>query len=155
VLEVLDADQTGLTLRNRTGREGFVAWTTLQHPLSSQIRLGYGDVLSIDATQGVTSTEHIEAMPRGSQAINAHRAYTQGSRHREHTWLVTSEAAERRQIAGRRAMGDLRPIRSRDILDNMARNMARPDQREGALALLDKARAGQRACNTSAGLSDD
>ncbi|WP_418609490.1 hypothetical protein [Gluconobacter cerinus] len=99
----------------------------------------------IDATQGVTSTEHIEAMPRGSQAINAHRAYTQGSRHRERTWLVTSEAAERRQIAGRRALGDIRPIRSGDILDNMARNMARPDQREGALALLDKARAGRNS----------
>ncbi|AFW02932.1 hypothetical protein BAR24_09390 [Gluconobacter oxydans] len=149
VLEVLDADQTGLTLRNRTGREGFVAWTTLQHPQSSQIRLGYGDVLSIDATQGVTSTEHIEAMPRGSQAINAHRAYTQGSRHRERTWLVTSEAAERRQVAGRRALGDIRPIRSRDILDNMARNMARPDQREGALALLDKARAGRHSAHAT------
>lgn len=81
-----------------------MTWKTLASPDSGYIRLGYGDVLSIDATQGLTSTEHIEAMPRGSKAVDAHRAYTQGSRHRERTWLVTSDGAERREIAGRRPL---------------------------------------------------
>lgn len=117
-----------------------MTWKTLASPDSGYIRLGYGDVLSIDATQGLTSTEHIEAMPRGSKAVDAHRAYTQGSRHRERTWLVTSDGAERREIAGRRPLGDSRPIRQADILDNMVRNMARRDQRSSALKLLDSVR---------------
>lgn len=140
VLTVIAVHSGGVTLRNGQGTEGFVTWKTLAEPDSGRIRLGYGDVLSIDATQGLTSTEHIEAMPRGSGAVDAHRAYTQGSRHRERTWLVTSEGAERREIAGRRPLGDSRPIRQADILDNMARNMARQDQRSSALGLLDRVR---------------
>lgn len=140
VLTVITVHSGGVTLRNGLGTEGFVTWKTLADPGSGHIRLGYGDVLSIDATQGLTSTEHIEAMPRGSGAVDAHRAYTQGSRHRERTWLVTSEGAERREIAGRRPLGESRPIRQADILDNMARNMARQDQRSSALGLLDRVR---------------
>ncbi|MBB2161218.1 MobF family relaxase [Gluconacetobacter sacchari] len=156
VLEVLAASEKGLSVRNKRGRSGFIPWPTLHDPRSGKIRLGYGDVLSIDATQGVTSTEHIEAMPAGSGAVDAHRAYTQGSRHRETTWLVTSEAAERRQIAGRRALGDVRPLRRSDLVDNMARNMTRSDPRESALALLDRARATRsqsRAVQQATGLS--
>ncbi|WP_086636326.1 MobF family relaxase [Acetobacter sp. DsW_059] len=140
VLRVIAIDSDGISLRNGQGTEGFVTWKTLAAPDSGRIRLGYGDVLSIDATQGLTSTEHIEAMPCGSKAIDAHRAYTQGSRHRERTWLVTSEGAERREIAGRRPLGDSRPIRQADILDNMARNMKRRDKRSSALGLLDSVR---------------
>nr|WP_241009655.1 MobF family relaxase [Gluconobacter kondonii] len=140
VLTVTAIHSGGVSLRNGQGTEGFVTWKTLASPDSGYIRLGYGDVLSIDATQGLTSTEHIEAMPRGSKAVDAHRAYTQESRHRERTWLVTSDGAERREIAGRRPLGDSRPIRQADILDNMARNMARRDQRSSALKLLDSVR---------------
>ena len=89
VLTVTAIHSGGVSLRNGQGTEGFVTWKTLASPDSGYIRLGYGDVLSIDATQGLTSTEHIEAMPRGSKAVDAHRAYTQGSRHRERTWLLT------------------------------------------------------------------
>lgn len=140
VLTVTAIHSGGISLRNGQGTEGFVTWKTLAAPDSGHIRLGYGDVLSIDATQGLTSTEHIEAIPRGSKAVDAHRAYTQGSRHRERTWLITSDGAERREIVGRRPLGDSRPIRQADILDNMARNMERRDRRSSALALLDRAR---------------
>lgn len=144
VLTVIGADKKGLWLRNTQGHDGFVAWATLKDPDKDRIRLGYGDVLSIDATQGVTSTEHIEAMPQGSCAVDAHRAYVQGSRHRQTTWLVTSEGAERREIYKRRPLGDIRPIRTSDLLENMARNMMRRDQRLSALALLEQARGAQR-----------
>jgi hypothetical protein len=63
-----------------------VKWDTLRDHERGRIRLSYGDVLSIDATHGLTSTEHIEAMPA---AVNAYKAYTQASGHRETSWLVT------------------------------------------------------------------
>ena len=97
-------------------------------------------MLSIDATQGLTSTEHIEAMPAGTQAVNAYKAYTQASRHREKSWLVTSDGAERREIAGRRPLGDPRPIREADVWVNMARNLARAPQKASALDFLEQAR---------------
>jgi hypothetical protein len=140
VLEVRGIDAGGVTLRNAQGREGFVKWDTLRDPDSQRIRLSYGDVLSIDATQGLTSTEHIEAMPAGSQAVNAYKAYTQASRHRERSWLVTSDGAERREIAGRRPLGDPRPIREADVWANMARNLARAPEKASALDFLEQAR---------------
>lgn len=140
VLEVRGIDAGGVTLRNAQGRDGFVKWDTLRDPESHRIRLSYGDVLSIDATQGLTSREHIEAMPAGSQVVNAYKAYTQASRHRERSWLVTSDGAERREIAGRRPLGDPRPIREADVWDNMARNLARAPEKASALDFLEQAR---------------
>jgi hypothetical protein len=97
-------------------------------------------VLSIDATQGLTSTEHIEAMPAGTQPVNAYKAYTQASRHRETSWLVTSDGAERLEIASRRPLGDPRPIREADVWANMARNLARAPEKASALDFLEQAR---------------
>ncbi len=140
VLEVRRIDAIGIALRNAQGREGLVKWDTLRDRESARIRLSYGDVLSIDATQGLTSTEHIEAMPAGTQAVNAYKAYTQASRHRETSWLVTSDGAERREIAGRRPLGDPRPIREADVWVNMARNLARAPKKASALDFLEQAR---------------
>jgi hypothetical protein len=140
VLEVRGIDAAGVILRNAQGREGLVKWETLRDTESKRIRLSYGDVLSIDATQGLTSTEHIEAMPAGTQAVNAYKAYTQASRHRETSWLVTSDGAERREIAGRRPLGDPRPIREADVWANMARNLARAPEKASALDFLEQAR---------------
>src|SRR6201992_3366871 len=55
VVEVVSIDKTGITLRNASGRVGRVAWE--RHPDSGRIRLSYGDALTIDASQGLTSTE--------------------------------------------------------------------------------------------------
>jgi hypothetical protein len=140
VLEVRGIDGTGVVLRNAQGREGRVAWNTLRDEASQRIRLTYGDVLSIDATQGLTSTEHIEAMPAGTRAVNAYKAYTAASRHRRATFLVTSEGAERREIAARRPLGDARPIREADVWANMGRNLSRQPKAISALAFLETAR---------------
>ena len=146
VLEVRELSGQGITLRNTQCREGLVRWDTLRDPSVTneagvgRIRLSYGDVLSIDATQGVTSTEHIEAMPSGTRGVNAYKAYTQGSRHRRSTFLVTSDGAERQEVAARRALGDPRPIREADVWANMARNLARAPEKASALEFLERAR---------------
>jgi hypothetical protein len=139
VLEVRAIGPEGVTLRNAGGREGLVAWDTLRDPRSGRIRLSYGDVLTIDATQGLTSTEHIEAMPAGTQGVNAYKAYTAASRHRRATFLVVSDGAERREIAGRRPLGDPRPIQEGDVWANMGRNLSRQPEPDSALAFLERA----------------
>src|SRR5271166_1929651 len=110
VLEVRGISAVGVVLRNQSGREGLVKWDTLRDPASRRIRLSYGDVLTIDAAQGSTITEHIQAMPAGTQAVTAFKAYPAASRHRRASYLVTSDGAERREIAARRPLGDARPM---------------------------------------------
>jgi hypothetical protein len=151
VLEVRDISAGGVVLRNARGREGLVKWDTLREPnvgrepASGRIRLSYGDVLTIDATQGLTSTEHIQAMPAGTQAVTAFKAYTAASRHRRASYLVASDGAERREITSRRPLGDLRPIREADVWANMARNLERQPETPAALDLLDRAHRLQRS----------
>lgn len=149
VLEVRGISEEGLLLRNAAGREGVVRWGTLRHRESGRVRLIYGDVLSIDAVQGATSTEHINAMPGGSAAVNANKGYVAESRHRRTTWLVASDGAERQEVARRRPLGDQRPVREQDVWDNVARNLAREPEKGSALAFLERAqelrRGGVRA----------
>lgn len=154
VLEVRSITAAGVTLRNAQGREGLVRWDTLRAPNtgrrdSGRIRLSYGDVLSIDATQGLTSSEHIEAMPRGTRQVNAYKAYTQASRHRQATYLVTSDGTERQEIMGRRPLGDLRVIREADVWANMGRNLSRAPEKESALAFLERAREVRQSATRS------
>ncbi len=144
VLEVTAIAAGGVSLRNAQGREGLVAWDTLRDRASGRIRLSYGDVLTIDATQGLTSTEHIEAMPAGTRAVNAYKAYTAASRHRRATYLVVAEGAERREISGRRPLGDPRPIREADVWANIGRNLSRQPEQDSALAFLERAHAVRR-----------
>ncbi|GBR23030.1 hypothetical protein AA0488_0033 [Kozakia baliensis NRIC 0488] len=140
VLEVRDYRYGGLYLRNSHGTCGWVDLETLASPHDDRVLLGYGDVLTIDASQGLTSTEHILAMPRGSGHLDAHRAYVGASRHRFRNWIVTSERAERRNIMSRRGMGSRQSIGRDDILTAMADNLDRRDQRLSALSLLEDAR---------------
>jgi len=139
VLTVREIDAAGVTLRNAQGNEGLVKWDTLRDPANGRIRLSYGDVLTIDAAQGLTSTEHIQAMPGGTQAVTGYKAYTAASRHRVASYIVTSDGAERREIAVRRPLGDPRPIREADVWANMARNLARQPEMPAALDLLERA----------------
>lgn len=139
VLEVLAIDAAGLTLRSAQDRVGKVAWDSLRDRTSGKIRLSYGDVLTVQAAQGITSTEHILAMPGGSRAVDAYVAYTGGSRHRRASYLVASDGAERKEIAGRRPLGDARLVREADVWANMARNLARQAEAPSALGFLERA----------------
>jgi hypothetical protein len=80
VLTVRATGAVGVTLQNAQGREGLVASDTLRDSTSGRIRLSYGDVLTIDATQGLTSTEHIQAMPAGELLGHLRRGGAAGGR---------------------------------------------------------------------------
>jgi TrwC relaxase/AAA domain len=143
VLEVAAVQDNGLVLRTRAGREGFVPWESL-HDANGRVRLAYGDALTTHTSQGSTVSEHIHAMPSGSRMVTAFGAYTSGSRHRELSFLVTSDGAERAEIAGRRPLGDRREIGASDVLKNVTRNLSRQDEKESAVSLLERASAIRR-----------
>jgi len=138
VVEVERIEDGGLQLRNHLGNSGFVRWDTLRDKETNRIRLTYGDVLSIDAIQGNTSTEHIDAMPSGSSAVNSFKSYVAKSRSRETTWLVVADGQERREITERRALGTTLPITEADVWANVARNLSRQPDKELATDLIER-----------------
>ena len=92
VLEVTAIGAEALRLPSASGREGLIAWDTLRDRERRRLQLTYGEALTIDATQGLTSTEHMRA---GTRAVDPFKAYTSGSRHRQATFIVVSERKER------------------------------------------------------------
>jgi hypothetical protein len=144
VLEITEIRDEGLMLRNPAGKEGLVAWSSLKDQRSGRILLAYGDALTTNTAQGTTVTEHIHAIPAGSRLISAFGAYTSGSRHREQSFIVTSEGAERAEIVARRPLGDRREIMRDDILNNIIRNFSQQPIKESALDMLDRAAAVRR-----------
>jgi conjugative relaxase-like TrwC/TraI family protein len=144
VLTVLDISAEGVRLRNAKGTEGLVKWQTLQEPLSGRVRLSYGDCLTINSAQGITATEHINALPGGSRTANANTVYVAESRHRRQSWLVTSDGAERQEISSRRPLGDARPITRNDVIANMARNLSRQLEKPSAIMFLERAAEAMR-----------
>jgi len=140
VLEVRGVEAEGIVLRTAGGREGLVSWDGLADRQSRRTRLAPGDVLTIDAAQGITSSEHINAMPAGSAGVQGFKGYTAESRHKDAAWLITSEGAERREVMTRRALGDTRPISTADLWENVARNLARQPAKASALDFMERAR---------------
>ena len=139
VLEVAKIEKEGLVLRTKEGREGLVKWESLTDAVTGRVKLAYGDVLTTNISQGATVTEHIFAVPGGSRQVNAFGAYTSGSRHREQSFIVTSDGAERQEVAGRRPLGDKRQVRGSDVIENVARNFGRQPVKEGSLAMIERA----------------
>jgi phage/plasmid primase-like uncharacterized protein len=144
VLEVRHVTKDGILLRTARGRDGFVSWESLADKSSGRIRLAPGDVLTIDSAQGITSDEHINALPAGSAGVQGFKAYVAESRHREHAWLITSDGAERREIQTRRPIGDQRPISTDDVWDNVAKNLGRQPAKPSALAFLERVQGVRR-----------
>src|SRR5271165_2501344 len=100
--------------------------------------LAYGDVLTVDTAQGITSDEHIGAMPAGSRVVTSGKAYVAGSRHRARHHLVGSMGAELREAQSRRMSGlpQMTPAEStREAWANLTRNLQRQPDKESALAL--------------------
>jgi phage/plasmid primase-like uncharacterized protein len=139
VLEVERVEAEGLQLRNAKGTSGFVKWDTLRDEATGRIRLTYGDVITIDAIQSATSTEHINALPSGSDSVQSFKAYVAQSRSRETTWLVVADGRERSEIMSRRALGNVEPINEDDVWANVARNLSRQPDKELATDLLEQA----------------
>jgi len=139
VLEVAKIEKEGLVLRTKEGREGLVKWDSLTDAATGRVKLAYGNVLTTNTSQGATVTEHIFAVPGGSRQVNAFGAYTSDSRHREQSFIVTSDGAERQEVAGRRPLGDKRQVRGSDVIENVARNFGRQPVKEGSLAMIERA----------------
>jgi hypothetical protein len=133
---VLDANNDAMRVRRDDGTEARIKYDQLRTRRQMPVQLAYGHALTHDAAQGITSDEHINAMPDGSRAVNSRRAYPAESRQRDTTWLVTNEAAERRQIASRIPIGTFQPIREADIWRNVGDNLGRADMRQSATAFL-------------------
>ena len=138
VLTVLGADEAGMRVKNAKGREGRIAWKTLADE-AGRIRLAYGEVMTTHTAQGSTATEHIYALPSGSQAVTGFAAYSSGTRHRRASYLVISEGAEKAEVARARPLNDIRPIRAEDAWANVAANFARQPTKELAIDFLAKA----------------
>ncbi len=140
VLEVRDIAKDGITLRTASGVQGLVPWNYLRDAKSEHILLDYGEVLTTNTAQGSTVSEHIHAMPAGTRLVSAFGAYTSGSRHREQSFIVISDGAERTEVAARRPLGDRREIVVEDVIANVVRNLSRQPVKESSLALIERAK---------------
>jgi hypothetical protein len=133
---VLAVNENGFRARNDRGVEADVGWESLRWRQDEPIRLAYGYAMTVDASQGITSDEHIDALPEGSRVTHGLKGHTAESRQRDTTWLVVNEAEERRQIASRIPLNEFRPIREEDIWKNVATNLSRQPIKEGSLEFL-------------------
>ena len=136
VVTIRELTEQGMIVRNHTGAEGLVAWRKIQAHQGAPVRLTYGYATTVDTAQGSTATEHIHAMPAGSQAIHSFTAYTAASRHERTTWIVVDEASERRQLASRSMLGQIPDIREADVWRNIGENLSRQPQKASALDML-------------------
>lgn len=132
--------QEGLVLRTEAGKEGFVSWGALRDRQGSgRLLLAHGDVLTIDSAQGITSAEHINAMPSGSKHVTGFKAYVAGSRHRIASYLIGSAGAEIREVQSRRLMGlpAMEPAEAAaEAWAVVAQNLSRQKPKDSALELL-------------------
>jgi hypothetical protein len=140
VVKVMGKTANGLVLQNAKGQIGEVEWRRLIDPVTTRLMLGFGHALTIDAAQGVTSDEHINALPRGSAGITAFKAYVAESRARGTTWTMISEAAVHEAESRSRALGDAKPIDAEDLWRRVGADMAHKPYKSLALDLLEACR---------------
>lgn len=137
VVKVVGKTEKGLMLENAKGQVGEVEWRRLTDPTSKRLMLGFGHALTIDAAQGLTSDEHINALPRGSAGITAFKAYVAESRARGTTWTMISEAAVHEAERRSRALGDAKPFEARDLWKRIAADMSHKPYKSLALDLVE------------------
>ncbi len=147
VVEKVDRHE-GLTLRTDSGKVAFVSWAALQDKAGSgRPLLAHGDVLTIDSSQGITSDEHINALPSGSAAVSGFKGYVAESRHRVRSYMVGSMGAEMRQARTRRMSG-LPPLtpqeEAREGWANLVRNLEKRPEKDSALVFLERAATTKR-----------
>ena len=124
IVTVTGVSDTGLTLRSQKGREGEVEWRRLSDPKSKRLLVGFGHTLTVDSAQGITSGEHINALPRGSAGISSFKGYVAESRATGATWTVISEAAVHEAEKRSRALGDATPVTTEDLWKRIGRDMS-------------------------------
>jgi hypothetical protein len=137
VLEVVDADDNGITLRSKHGKVGTVRWGDMPSK-HGRVQLAYGYAMTIHTAQGSTTREHISALPSGSQAIDGLRGYSAHTRHQMKGYLITSDAAEQVEVRKRRALNDTRAITVDDKWAQVARVLSYQPEKDNALAMFDR-----------------
>lgn len=115
----------GLRIRTKAGVVGDVQWRRLKAEGSDRLLLGFGLAQTIDSIQGVTSDEHINAMPRGTAAMGKFRGYTAESRAEWWSWTMIGEAGQFEAIRSKKAIGDQTPITSEDLWEQAGKDLSR------------------------------
>jgi hypothetical protein len=148
VVEVVAHHDDGLLLRAADGRTGKVEWRRLRHE-GGRLLLGFGYAVTIDAAQGTTSAEHINALPRGTAALSAFKTYVAESRARGTTWTMIAEGAVLEAEKLSRALGDQTPITSADLWKRVATHMSeKPYKPLGTDLVVGARRARDHAIDT-------
>jgi hypothetical protein len=124
VVTVLSQSGAGLRIQTKDGRIAEVEWRRLADAETGRLLLGLGHALTIDAAQGLTSDEHINALPRGTSGVTAFTSYVAESRARGITWTVISEGALFEAERHRQALGDITPITTEDLWNRAAEDMS-------------------------------
>jgi len=122
------------------GGWGEVEWRRLEHKPTGRLLVGFGHAMTIDAAQGITSDEHINALPRGIAGMTGFTAYVAESRARGVAWTLISDEATFDAVRSRRALGDLTPITAEDMWTKVAVNMAAKPYKALGMDLLQAAR---------------
>ncbi|QDD96932.1 MobF family relaxase [Roseomonas mucosa] len=149
IVTVLGRTGTGLLLRDKAGRSGEVEWRRLLDGATGRLLLGFGHALTVDAAQGITSAEHIDALPRGTAGVTAFKGYVAESRARGTTWTLISEAATFEAIKRGRALGDATPITSEDLWAKAAEGLSQKPYKPLGSDLLEEMRASREKATSA------
>ena len=139
IVEVAGWLPNGILLRDSEGRVGAVDWSKLRDQETGRALLSYGHASTIDSSQGNTTDEHINAMPRGSAGATGFKMYTAESRHMKQVFTVISEAAMFEAVKHGRALGDRKEITTKDLWDQVAEDTARKEYKPLGIDLLSRA----------------
>ena len=139
IVEVIGRTADGIRLRTKGGRVADVEWRRLADDASGRLLLGFGHALTIDAAQGITSDEHINALPRGTSGVTGFTSYVAESRSVGTTWTVVSEAALYEAERHRQALGDITPITHKKLWDRASADMSHKPYKSLAIDLRDGA----------------
>ena len=140
IVEVLGHGVERLRLQTKDGRVAEVEWRRFSDTETDRLLTGLGHALTIDAAQGITSDEHINALPRGTAGVTAFTTYVAESRSRGTTWTVISEGALYEAERHRQALGDVTPITHEDLWTRAAEDMSRKPYKALGIDLLAAAR---------------
>ena len=136
VVQVLGQDAERLRILTKDGAVAEVEWRRLQDGKTGRLFLGFGHALTIEAAQGITSDEHINALPRGTAGVTAFTTYVAESRSRGTTWTVISEGAVLEAERHRQALGDITPITRKRLWERAAEDMAEKPYKALGIDLL-------------------
>lgn len=154
VVTVLAVLADGLRIRTQDGEVADVKWQKLMDDKTNRLLLGHGHAITIDSAQGITSDEHINALPRGTGGVTGFKAYVAESRARGATWTIISEGAVFEAERRRQALGDNTPITKESLWKRAGEDLSyKPYKALGIDLLAASQRDRERARDTFAQLN--